>query len=395
MTEPAATWTFTAAGEVAERLEFLTDVLPAVTGPEQRRRLRDAPRIALSFDCQEEGRAARQLEVVLARNGAGLWRVPLVQDSSPLLTPWPAGTLSLTLDLDARWCRYKVGGYALVMGNDARVYDVLEITAVDSYSIEVAAQGDHDWPAGVWVCPLVTARLPSVPAMARFTGGQVAGQVTFELAEPLDETRDAGAATYRGYPVVELRPDWSRDPETSHDRAVAYEDNEIGFPVAYDQAGQVLGRTVFQVAMADRQEIAQLRGLLYALGGRWATCWVPSQAADFLVTAPLVSGASTLDVEWAGFSEWSIAPWRRDVRIQLVDGTVLYRRITAAVALGADQERLTLGSALGVSVAADQVALVSYLTLARQDTDVASLKYWVKGLVQTELSFRGTAANDV
>lgn len=385
-------WVYAAAGDVAEKHEHLTDVMAAPTGPEQRRRLRDSPRIVQSFDTQESRQVRRMMETDLALNGAGLWDVPLVQDANALTAA--ASLLSTSIAVDTRWCRYAVGGRVLLMGADPRAFEVATIAAIADAALTLEAEPSVNWPAGTWAMPLREGMLESAPSLGRFTGDHGQAQVAFRLTEAIDLTHNAGASVYRTFPVFEIRPDWSRDPDHSYDRAIAYVDNETGPITAYDQPGRPLGQLTLQVSPQGRQATHELRQLLYALGGRWAPFWAPSQAADLLVTGALAAASTTLDIEYARLSAWALPAWRRDIRIELDDGTVLYRRITATADIGANQERLTLDSALGVTRTADQVLLVSFLTLCRQDSDTNVLKFWkgsAEGLAQCELRFRGTA----
>ena len=61
---------------------------------------------------------------------------------------------------------------------------------------------------------------------------------------------------------------------------------------------------------------------------------------------------------------------------------------SASAALSADVERLTLDSAITTGFTASAVALVSFMALCRQDTDVNKLTWWNHDTVQSELTFR-------
>ncbi len=390
-------WVYAAAGDVSERLDFLTDVLRAKTGPEQTRRLRYAPRVFQQFDTQETAQVRRLMETDLALNGAGLWDVPLVQEACPLLAEVEGG-VDTALAGDFRWCRFVEGGRVLIMGDDPQVFDVCEVATVGDDTLTLVDPPANDWPTGTWAMPLFEGMLDTQPNLGRFTGNHGLAQITFRLTEPVDVEQDAGSAVYRTLPVFEIRPDWSQDPETTHDRDLLYEDNDIGTPIAFDLPGQALVLHVVQTSTQGRQATWELRQLLYAFGGRWAAFWAPSQAADFLVVANLVAASATLDVEFTGMSGYALPTWRRDIRIELEDGTILYRRITAVADIGANKERLTLDSALGVNRTAAQVALVSFLAPCQQDADTNLLKFWkgsTSGLAQCEMRFRGIVDDDL
>lgn len=384
-------WTFSAAGEITERWEWLTDLLPAPTGPVQARRLRTSPRIFQGFDALEAAARRRQLENALIANGSGTWAVPLVQDAATLTAPASTGSTLLALDAVDR--RFRVGGRVLLMVDDPRVFDLAEVVAVEDDELELADPPTVAWPAGTRVVPAESGRLNGLPSLARFTADAVPLRVEFRLTEPLVETEDAGDATYRSLPVLELHPDWSVEPVAQPDRLLQTVDAGTGPVSVFDLPEIPLGALRFEVVMQGRAALAAFRRLLAALAGRWALLWVPTLAQDLRVTGALVAASTTLDVEWSGLGDTDLAPNRRDLRIALGDGTVLYRRITAVAALGDDEERLTLDSTLGVTAAATDVVSVSFLVLSRQDADVNLLRHWSGAdgdeVGLSELAFRG------
>ncbi|MGH8081034.1 MAG: hypothetical protein ACREP7_10690, partial [Lysobacter sp.] len=70
-----------------------------------------------------------------------------------------------------------------------------------------------------------------------------------------------------------------------------------------------------------------------------------------------------------------LRPGRCDLRIELRGGVALHRRITAAVALDDEIERLTLDAALGVDVRPRDVRRISFMALSRGDSDEAEIDH--------------------
>lgn len=386
MTDPVP-WTFGVGGDVAERWEWLTDVMPAPTGPEQRRRLRQSPRITQQFEGMEQGLLRRWMEHLLVLNGAGKWDAPLVADVAALGAAVAIG--ATTLSADVRLRRYTAGGRVLLVDDaDPRTFEICEIASATDTAVTLADATTMAWRAGTRIVPLVNSRLEAIPSLARFTPEQAPVELAFQTIEPVDWTPDAGAATYRTAPVLEIAPVWTSDPVFLAERSLGVEDNDSSIPAVFDQVGIPLSKFTMQFALHGRDELADFWSLLYALAGRWSVIWVPSQANDLRVVANLASASTQLDVEWTGISEWPLQVNRKDIRILLDDGTVLYRRISSVAGIDASSERLVLDSALGVNRTPEQVVMVSFLSLCRQDTDVNLLRYWSHDLVESELTFR-------
>jgi len=387
MSDPVA-WTFATGGDVVEQLEFLTDALPADTGPAQTRRLRQWPRTLLRFDGQESGDGRRWLETVLWHNGAGQWKVPLVMDARPLLAAVALGAGSLAVDTSG--ARFEPGGQALLQGADARTFELVDVEAVEDGELVLSDETLRAWPSGTRVSPLRLGWLPALPSMGRFTSDDSAVyQAQFQLIDVLEQVAAYDGPVYRAYPVIEIRPVWVSDPSWVPERELVVIDEATTAPTVFDLVGQARDRVALQFALEGVAAIASFRKLLYALAGRWSPAWVPTWAQDLRVVADVADDATTMDVRGPGLSAYPLANSRRDLRIELADGRVLYRRVTAAAAHTLSVDRLTLDVAIDDGFAVGDVVLVSFMALSRQDSDVNALRYFNWETVQCELTFRG------
>ncbi len=381
-------WVFVAAGEVVEELGWLTDVLQAsATGVSQHRRLRDVPRVHYGFQSMVSGDERRRLEQALRRHAAAEWDVPLLCDRRHLLAPSSGSTLTLAV----AGARFATGGRALlVSGDPSASWEVVTLDAVGGGTLTTADPIAGSWAAGTAVLPLRAGRLAEVPALERFTSDDTGViDLRWRLDEAL-ETAPSLPTTYRGLPVFDLAPVWLSDPQWSPLRLTDGEDNELAPPAVFDLAGLSLDRMAQQYATTTEEELAALRGALYALAGRWSPAWVPSWAKDLRVVADVADGAATLDVAGPLLSA-ELPANLRDLRIVLADGTVLHRRVSSAAALSASADRLTLDSAIATGFSVGQVQMVSFMRLCVQDADVNALKFFMPGVITTEIVWRGLA----
>ncbi|GGD45690.1 hypothetical protein [Pseudoxanthomonas indica] len=387
MTDPVA-WTFATGGEVSEQLDWLTDTLAAATGPIQTRRLREAPLVTLAFSGLEATTRRRWLEAQLWHVGAGPWLAPLVMDAQALAAPLASG--SATVPADTAHARFVADGQALLCGDNPRDFEVLSIESVGDGELLLAEETARTWPAGTRLSPLRLATLDGQPLLGRFTSDHTdVYQVRFRLQAPLESPADFGPTTYRSLPVLDRRPVWTSDPRWSPERTLTTADHDAAPAQVFDLVGAATPRVVLQFALVGMAEVQAFRGLLYAMAGRWSPAWVPTWASDLRVVATVADGATTLDVEGPLMSEHALTSNRRDIRIELADGTVHYRRITAAVLQSPTADRLTLDTPIASGFAANQVALVSFLTLCRQESDINVLRHFDHATVQCELVLKG------
>lgn len=386
MADPIA-WPFAWGGEYAEQLEWLTDVLAAPTGGTQHRRLRESPRTTLSFATLLEGDTRRRVESLLRGNQSAAWDVPVQVDGCRLTAD--AAAAATTLSLDPGIARITAGSRVMLVDGDHAAWEVREVSAVGASSLTLASGLDAAWPTGSLVVPVRAGRLVSAPSIDRFTSdatGLVA--LAFRLDDSLDSAAGFSGDTYRSYPVFEFQPVWTGDPIWQPEQSLGSVDYGVATPLVVDLAGVPLGRTAMQYVAATAAEVAEFRSALFALAGRWSPAWVPTWTADVRVAAATPAAGAYLDVTGPQLADQTLYDNRRDLRIALVDGTVLYRRIVSVTDMGSGIERLALDAAITDGLQIDDVAMVSFLVLSVQEADTNVLRYFQPDVMDCELTWR-------
>jgi hypothetical protein len=117
-----------------------------------------------------------------------------------------------------------------------------------------------------------------------------------------------------------------------------------------------------------------MRALLHYLAGRYKAVWVPSWQSDFVPIGTLIG--STINVQWAGYSRFGRQQrGRRDLRIELADLSVLYKRIVNSAELDADTEQLSIDPAFASSIEATQVRSISFMALSTLASDAVEINH--------------------
>lgn len=378
------------ADGVTETLTWATDILQSESGVEQRRAIRLAPRRELAAPLYVEGRERQLLDLALFGWGARIWALPIWPDIQLLDQPVAAG--ALRLDCATAALDFTVGGMALLRGESALRYEMVQIASIDAGGLDLVRPTQQAWPAGSRLYPARAAQLVEAPSLTRLTDTAQSADVRFLLMEPSDWPAVLPTTLYRGRPVLEQRPDESEDLTANFARILATLDNGAAIPRATDTASRAFPVQGHRWLGMGRTERAAYRSLLYALRGRQVPVWLPSHADDLALRATVSDVATTLDVANIGYSRFASGkPGRRDIRLELWDGRVFHRRITGATELDADTERLALDAALGASVTPDQVARISWLVLCRLDSDSVEIRHQTdsEGVASSSLIFRG------
>lgn len=384
-------WLWGPDGGLLERLEWLTDVMPAYNGNEQRMQIRTTPRRSFEYDFAAIGADRRRAENVLYSWGARVFAVPVWFDGETLEASVSAGALSIPCS--AQYRDYHVGGLAMLM-KDATSYEVVEIGAVGVSSITIARALQATWPAGTKIYPLRLARMPDSVGVRRFNGDTSYGRVRFVCTD-INTYTAATETTYRGYPVLTDKPNWSEDLSDEWQRKTQWFDSPSAGYFVDDESGLPTHRQGQRWTLTSRAQIDTYRQWLYARKGRLTSFWLPTWAADIVVLTDFGTSTTVFDIEHQGYTKQvNEGIGRRDIRIETVAGVIYYRRILSASELNSTTERLTIDSALGVSLTAANIRSVSFMALARLEADAVEIGWWKYDVAESTLQVR-TVTNDL
>lgn len=369
---------FTAAGErvwpippdwsggVQEGLSWLSDTLVAsATAVSQHRALRTGPRRSFTFDVLVDGQDRRAADMLLAGHG-GVWLLPI----------WPDVQFIGLVTAGATFVPCETAGFDFVAGGKALIWAglntwvVVQISAIGAGGIALIAPVMGSWPAGARLYPLRRARVQNGAEEILRNDTLSRRTLAFDIVEPCDWPALADAPMYLSHLVLDVRPDESDDPAASYARLLAVVDNETALPMTHDVAGVALRAQQSSWKLSGRPEHTWFRSLLYSLAGRCTPIWVPSFASDLKPLAAVGAGSTVLTVEWAGYELFGKGKQnRKDIRIELRDGTRYYRRIVNAVESGA-YEVLTLNASLSASsIPASSIRSISFMALCTAASD--------------------------
>jgi hypothetical protein len=372
---------------VNERLEFRTDAIAAMNGSEQARRTRITPRRRFEFLLSSE-KVPRQAMANLAwARGARQLYLPLWTEGARLEADLGSGTDLVPVSVDG--LEFAAGDSAILVPEDPTKHELVEVDSIGVGYVQLANVTAKAFGAGTFLHPVRRARFDSAFSSAAFNRSWVYGRQRFLIDEPNPFPAIAPSTSYRGFPVLDTRPAHARDPETSLDRVAYRVDDDIGLVNTHDDVGIPLYRQVHDWNLDGRPALNAWRSMVYHLNGKRNSIWVPTWLDDLTLAASMTSVATAMVVAWSGYAaRIAQAVNRRDLRIQLTSGTVLYRRVLASVDNGNGTETLTLDSALGEAVTPAQVSQVSFMGLCRSDSDQFELGWWRSDYVDVTTAWR-------
>lgn len=371
---------------MTERLEWLTELLTAHDGTEQRIRLRKLPRRLFEYTFLIEGQDVRLLEHWLFAWGARVYCLPVWTDITVLTETLLVGSNTIMV-ADTDTSDYHPGGLA-VLWRSNRQHEAVEIASIIGNTLTLTLPLNNTWPAGTRVYPARLVRLEGEAAVTRPTDTLATGRCRFTVEDLDSPTITAAGITYRGCRVWDQSPNRSTDLEETWRRKLAVIDYQTGLPTVDDEsASPLIGRTLTWL-LTNRQHVTAFRQWLIEQAGRANPFWLPTFATDLVVNRPIAATAEGVIVFNVGYARFIAAdPLRRDIVLRTTAGT-FYRRITGANEIDEQEELLSLESPLGITLQPAQCLQISYLELTRLDQDAVELHWETDTTANIQLTTR-------
>lgn len=369
-------WTFVPdwGNGLEETLTASTDILQSESAVSQRRQLRLAPRREFSGPMYAEGRERQLLDMALFGWSDRIWSIPIWSDIQLLGSGIAAG--ADFIPCSTQWLDFREGGLAMLRGEDAFTSEAVEILEVLPSGLQLKRHTQQAWPAGSRLYPARPAQLLEEPSLSKLTDRLIEARVQFLVVEECDWPEWLPTTLYRGRPVWDRRPDDSENLTHSAQRLRSTLDSGIAQPLITDTAHRALQMLGQRHLDLGREARALVRSFIYGMRGRQRVVWVPSHMDDLTIIATASAVATTIDVANIGYTRFSNGkPGRRDIRIELWSGAVLMRRITGAIELDGQTERLAIDSAPGIELRPGDVARISWMNLCRFESDAQRIEH--------------------
>lgn len=379
------------ATPLTERWEWLTNVITSRNRKEQRIKLREQPRRQLEYTLLVKNNKERQLvENLLFAWQSRVFGLPIWTDQQAISMALVPGDLTISCVTFSR--DYYAGGL-IGLFNDVD-FEIGTVQQVNADSVQIVTPLTKSWGIGTKVVPLRTARMSSKQSFVRHTDTVLGMTVQFKLDEgdnriPVVETPD-----YRSYAVLEVKPNWAKEISSDYERDLTLIDFIVGKVLGDDTSGVSSIKHTYHWLAKTREEINTLRAFIFARYGKLVPLWVPTFTKDFIVTDLIASSSTVMFIENVSYTRnITQGVQRRDIRIQLVDGTIFYRRILASTEVG-ELERLVFDSQLGVLVNVADIHSVSYMSLCRLEADSVEVSWITDSVMSVSASIR-TIRDDV
>lgn len=376
---------------VTESHQWLTDIIVAYAGDEQRVGLRGFPRRGLAYTVTtEDQHQSNRLDTQLLGWQQRLFALPVWTEVQELASTLGAG--SVVVPCVTTGYEFAVDDLAILWRAHDQ-HEAVEVSSVGGSSITLKLATVNTWPAGTRLYPVRLAQLPPRQKLTRFTGRINEGRFEFAMEDNRGFPAIDAGATYQGYRVLEITPNWVEDLDQEFVRKLAALDYNTGRAWWGDESGLANNIKAFNWFLDGRAAIVAFRNWLYAREGALVPFWSESQGDDLTVTATIASGATAIVVRNIGYTNLIKSQnHRRDIVIRSTSGAVYYRRILSSTEIDATSESLVIDASLGVTLTVAEVASVRFLHLHRLEADDVEIDWRTPVDAHSSLALRSLPA---
>jgi hypothetical protein len=375
------------------RRAYSTDIFTSRDGTEQRRAIRDAPRISAAYRTVVTGADKRAADHHLRAWQNKPVVVPDFARWARLTDASSGGTSALDVSPMPGWV---AADQPLVLCKTGVREEVL-VDSVAGSTITLAAPLVHAWAIGDVLRPSFFGLFGGQISSQRPNGDAAAIDVTLDCYPGGEPPRDTGAAwaSLNSIEIFTPQPDYSGGLSVGHLWPVDQVDFSRGRTAQFRPV-DFMART----SEADYNGMGvtlatQVEQFFDRMKGRRGAFYVPTWEKDFVLVGTASSGSSAftasgsaLATDFGGIG-YSIV--NEGVAVCLTDGTVLYRRITDISASGGNS-LVTVNAAWGTALSSANVARISRMPLSRFASDEMTTSWRTTLSAAAHLSFQQVSA---
>lgn len=371
---------------ITETLDWLTDIVTAYRGDEQRISLRSKPRRGFEYFSRISGLDSQKLANILWGWQTQPFALPMWGDRCELTSSAPATSTSLQVATGG--LGFTDGGFAVIFV-DSSNFELVQIDVVAPTEVSLLSATAKSWSAGVSVYPIQVAFLPAGVPSRQPTS--VTTEITASFAcDPIQTDSNlpivAPSVSYAGYEVVLKKANWAQPIDTTNDFDFAEVDYQTGGIARFDKYDTPKITKRFQWVLKDRLAHLEFRALIARLAGRFKSVWMPTWLGDFSLYSSELSSASSIKVKTNEFQQMvGLDPSLKTIMI-VVNGAPIFKTINS-VTLDTSFTTLGLTTSIGVALNQSNVSMISLIHLCRLAADRVTINHITSEVATVDLNF--------
>lgn len=370
-----------------EKMTWVTSVITAQDGTEQRASINEYPDTQISMTVQHHQETIHNLDSLLWGWQHRIYSLPLWHRHTNLSQTAFVG--NMVIMCNTAYAGFREGG-TVILWADFDYFETAEVVEILADRLIIRRPLLKSWGRGTLVAACRPARLPQEVSASWKNPDIASVPLTFVFTEVEQETPFESSLMYRGTPVLMIAPNWVSELDERSVRNIEIFETETKarFTVLNNDVPYMVRTQAWFLKGKDR--IDQFRRWLYSRRGRTVPFWSPSWKNDLTIVSRIEAGSSTIEIQAVGYRGfYEGKEGRMDMIIILRDGRTLMRRVShTAAGDSSATELLVLDSEIGFVIEPRDVQMVSFLGLHRLDADEVELDWRSDALVLCNQNMR-------
>lgn len=347
-------------------IQYLTEVIEAFDGTEQRIALRDTPRTSLSYMYSMTDEQQYRFDNKLATS-TGSMIVPLWPLQCQVSRPVHPGDTVIVLET----INAHVGASDTLLISEGDESEVVSIESVNGRTVTLKHLAKKTFSTNAVVLPARIAYPSDESNSTSLLRGFDQHTITFDLDEaqiqkpaPVDNFERLNSR-----PIFPFRPDRSKDVTTQYNRLRETLDPLIGARSIYDRARgtvKILGQTFTFFSEAERQRFEDFAELMNGAQGEF---YMEGPGQAFELSEDVVVPTYKFKIKSSGYTNFANShSLATNIAIKLYNGTTIYKTILSATTNPDGTETITTEE-LTNNLKTSDIETIVPLYLARFDSD--------------------------
>lgn len=370
------------------QMAFLTEIITSRSGREQRIALRSSPRKSITYQSQLHGSDFDKFNQLIWSWQNRPFAQPDYSRSAALSAMVLPDDIYLQVDTAQPWM---VEG-ALVTIETALGSTMVTMSDIDGTTLTLRGPSGIEAPGGSILRPSMSGYLSTQMPANRDTNRVARTEVRFDvlpISEPVLPVPIAGT-TFNGREVFLKRPNWADRVSVSNEHQVDELDFDRG-PItrftaipygSQTRASTYLGR--------NRTEVYEIESMFRRMRGRQGEFYMPTWENDLPMKGPVLAASGALTVAGPDLAEaFGDSTVMRAMFVQLVDGTVLFRRVASVQAVdidGALDSVVTIFGNWGQNLSAENVVQCGWMPVWRLSSDSLTIEWLTDSVANVKLT---------
>jgi len=357
--------------------KWLTEILTAIDGNEQRSALLTWPRRSLTIaSIALTSSDLNYIKRIFFKKLHLTWGIPFYQDRTVLTSQAASGQKTLNVE-STQYRNFEIGAPCILLESKSS-FEPGTIASFNDTQITFEENLASTWPVSTPVYPVLQAKIMAEQEMNLHNPSF--GEIFFTATEDYSEGISRYSPDVSMFPVYKELPVFHIRPEQGSLKQILFHPYQylvfLGKSYSESHWAETAHRLKGHYHRKGREDTWNLLNFFDDQKGRWGNFYLPTWNADIIITESFGAGDTVLTIDPIEYpTYWAGSQTPRHVALLWPDDTPLICREI----INAGSNTITLDSAIGKASGDPGLLFVSFLLMARLDIDEIEMSIMMDG----------------